>query len=221
MFERRSEGVPDQERAMGLLDTMPGNHKDVVWPQIQRKKITFQRVRDILIKQYGSNAYLDAQRDLFLHIEIQDNETLEAFADRYLLTAQKLIGAGSLSNESCRIAMAHAVRTFSELSNAMTHTLAVETDHINIANFLRRATLTLKVEDIWRQIRAKKNRESRPQKISHSDTNNNRPKRPFEHNGDYCEKCRRKGHKTADCYGKRPRPTYPGKASSLGKAQAN
>ena len=38
----------------------------------------------------------------------------------------------------------------------MTHTLAVETDPINIANFLKRATLTIKIEVIWRQIRAKR-----------------------------------------------------------------
>ena len=142
MFETESRGVPGHKRAMGLLNTFQGVHKDIVWPQVQRKKITFQRVRDILIKQFGSNAYLDSQKYLFLQTEIQDNETLDDFATRYLVTAQRLIGAGSLSSESCRTAMAHAVRPFPEMSSAMTHTLSIEADPINIASFLRRTTLT-------------------------------------------------------------------------------
>ena len=105
-------------------------------------------MRDILIKKFGSNAYLDSQKYLFLQVEIQDSETLDNFTTKCLVTTQRLTGAGSLSSESCRTAMAHAVRPFPKLSSAMTHTLAIETDPINIASFLRRTTLTVKIEDI-------------------------------------------------------------------------
>ena len=174
---------------MGLLDTLQGVHKDIVWPQVQRKKITFQRVRDILIKQFGSNAYLDSQKDLFLQIEIQDNETLDDFATRYLVTAQRLIGAGSLSSKSCRTAMAHAVRPFPEMSSVMTHNLAIETDPINIASFLRCTTLTVKVEDILKQICAKKLRETCPLLPPQVDSNYHCPKRTYEYNNNFCENC--------------------------------
>ena len=127
MFESESRREPDNKRAMGLLKTLQRVHKDIVWPQVQRKKITFQRVRDILIKKFGSNAYLDIQKDLFLQIYIQDNENLEDFANRYLVTAQRLIGAGSLSSKSCRTTMAYAVRPLPDFSSIMTHTLAIKT----------------------------------------------------------------------------------------------
>ena len=117
--------------------------------------------------------------------------------------------------------MAHAVRPFDELSHAMNHTLAVETNTINIAIFLRHVTLTIKVENIWRQMHAKKFREACLPLDPRAETDNNFPKRTFEYNCDYCENYRRKGYKTRKCRGKRPRPVHHVKPALLGKCQAN
>ena len=74
-----------------------------------QKHPSYNQVVRALKQQFGSNKHISAQRALFTEIALKDTETIEEFANQYLIMAQQLIGAGANLKGVCNSAMAQAI----------------------------------------------------------------------------------------------------------------
>ena len=71
-------------------------------------------------------------------IEVQENETIEAFADQFYFEAQILMGCSALTTFDDKIALKYIVKLFNQLSIAMVQPLVNKCTIIDVVKILKK-----------------------------------------------------------------------------------
>ncbi|KAJ9066055.1 hypothetical protein DSO57_1013497 [Entomophthora muscae] len=108
-------GTKNQEKATTLLNQLDTASTNLIIPLMLQNSWSYAAAKQALLYKFGSIARVTEQKNKFLMIQFQKDESIAKFADQFYLEAQVLTGSGSLTMHDAHIALHSAVKPYKAL----------------------------------------------------------------------------------------------------------
>ncbi|KAJ9078757.1 hypothetical protein DSO57_1003615 [Entomophthora muscae] len=115
LFEMSMYGANNQDKVTTLLNQLDAASTDLIIPHMLQNNWSYAAAKQALLYKFGSIARVTEQKNEFLMIQFQKDESIAKFADQFYLEAQVLTGSGSLTVHDAHIALRSAVKPYKAL----------------------------------------------------------------------------------------------------------
>ena len=112
IFDNSMHSATDKDKAIIVINCLDSNGIELVMPWLPANDWTYFKARAAIIAEFSSEVYIASKKDVFMHIEVQEDETIEAFADQFYLESQILIGCSALITFVAKIALKYTIKPF-------------------------------------------------------------------------------------------------------------
>lgn len=197
LFENSMYGATDIEKASTIINCLDPASIDLVMPHLPQRQWTYQEVRDAIIIEFNNPEAINTRKMEFSKLMIQEDETLDKFADRYYAECQYLTGVGALSTFDAKIALQHALEPHNQIYIAMIPAFIHNSKPQEFVQYLKRVGQQFGVPNP-----KKKDRSfllSRSPVDRHSDSKRDIKDRNSSIENIVCHKCSKKGHYANKC----------------------
>ena len=115
-FEIFYQNDTDEDLKIKILNCLNDTTMATIMSAVNDRNTSYQDIKNILIKTYGSPEQLEDDKANFMSISIGKDESLRAFGRRFVVEAKSLSKLCSLTPRDLASALAHAIKPFPHLN---------------------------------------------------------------------------------------------------------